>query len=834
MITKLKSSLPSTPFFLSPVLLSAALLLSACGGGSGTSTSSQTTTESTQPNQVVSSDWQDTDVLARRQNGNMRMSMQGSKLHISINNMWPKRSGKHIQVFLDIDNNPATGFRSRYNLWSQSGIDYLIQDGRIYKSQSNSSRWRWKRLDTPVNYSHDGNNISFDIEAAELDGLCNSFTAGYMSRYRNWFIHSIYPVARTLKSYRVSSCSNSVDNVAPVISLNGANPLTLALNATFNDPGATASDNVDGDISSAIETHSTVNTAVAGRYEVLYKVTDSSGNSTEKKRVVIVSEAVTPGNIVIDGNADDWAAIQPLAQTANGTLKVFDDENKLYILVEASQVGANTQIFLDSDNNAQTGFQLNTQAWDGGADYLIENQSLGRSIGNNTQWAWNFNLPANIEIAKTSNIVEYAIKKADITPLGNTLSIGYMSRNANWNINYVLPATQLSIYPLLHPGTTVNQAPTANNDHATTESNTAVNINVLNNDSDVDGDTLTISQVGTPVHGTATISGTNQIRYTPQNGFSGNDSFTYTINDGHGHTATASVNVSISPPANHAPVANNDRASTLTATAIIVNVLTNDTDTDSDTLSITHVGAAQHGVAAISSAKITYTPISGFTGTDSFNYTISDGRGGNSTATVTITVTAPPVNHAPDAVEDAPSTNFTEAITIDVLANDTDPDGDTLTVTSITQPTFGTTVLNADGTVTFDPQGNIGSITFSYTISDGRGGTDSTVVTIASSDPNDGNNAFPDIVDDHVTTKVNTPITIDVLANDSDADGDVLVLDQVDGGSHGTTTKVNGKVLYTPVAGFTGTDSFYYGVHDGHGHNGSGLVTVTVTPSTPQ
>ncbi len=826
MITnKMKTSLPLTPLFL----LSSVLLLSACGGGSSTQSSSQTPPANTQPNQVISSDWQDADVLARRQNGDMQISMQGSKLHIAINNMWPKRSGKHMQVFLDIDNNPATGFRSRYNLWSQSGIDYLIQDGHIYKSQANSSHWRWKRLDTNVNYSHDGNNISFDIETADLDGLCNSFTAGYMSRYRNWFIHSIYPVARKLKNYQVASCSNGVDDIAPVINLNGANPMTLALNATFNDPGATASDNVDGDISSTIDTQSNVNTAIAGRYEVIYKVSDSSGNTTEKKRVVIVDEAATPDNIVIDGNADDWAAIQPLAQSANGTLKVFDDESKLYILVEANQVGTNTQIFLDTDNFNHTGFKLSTQAWSGGADYLIENRSLGKAIGNTAEWAWDFNQSATLEYAKNASIVEISVNKSDIQPLSNTILLGFMSRNTDWNINYILPNTSLPSYQLRHINTN-NQAPIAVDDAITLDR--SKRFPVTDNDSDSDGDFLKIISVSAAQHGITAVAPENTVSYKPNPGFTGTDSFTYTIDDGHGHTATATVNVTVIP-GNQPPIAVDD--SVTLSSGKRIPVIDNDTDSDGDLLTIISVTPAQHGRTNVAPEnRVGYVPNPGFIGTDSFTYTIDDGHGHTATATVNVTVTAPPVNHAPDAVEDAPSTNYTEAITIDVLANDTDPDGDTLTVTSITQPTFGTTVLNANGTVTFDPQGHIGSITFSYTISDGHGGTDSTVVTIASSDPNDGNNAFPDIVNDNVTTQINTPILIDVLANDSDADGDVLVLDQVDGGSHGTTAKVNGKVLYTPVAGFTGTDSFYYGVHDGHGHNGSGLVTVTVTPSAPQ
>ena len=196
---------------------------------------------------------------------------------------------------------------------------------------------------------------------------------------------------------------------------------------------------------------------------------------------------------------------------------------------------------------------------------------------------------------------------------------------------------------------------------------------------------------------------------------------------------------------------------------------------------------------------------------------------------MTVNVTEPP-NNIPNAVEDVATVDFDKTVTVNVLANDTDSDGDTLTVQSIIQPSVGTATLNTDGSIFFDPQNNVGSISISYTVTDSRGGTDIAMLTIASTDPNDGNDSYPLITNENVSTANNAPVFIDVLANDTDADGDILVLDQVDQGEHGTTVKFNGGVRYTPNPGYIGTDIFYYGVHDGHGHNGSGFVTVTITP----
>ncbi len=152
-----------------------------------------------------------------------------------------------------------------------------------------------------------------------------------------------------------------------------------------------------------------------------------------------------------------------------------------------------------------------------------------------------------------------------------------------------------------------------------------------------------------------------------------------------------------------------------------------------------------------------------------------------------------------------------------------------MTIVSVSQPALGEASVNSDNTVSYDPQGNVGSHSFIYTVSDQHGGLSTEGVTVASVDPNDGNDSWPDVMPDTATTTQGATVFIDLLGNDTDADGDALVLDQVDTPQHGTVVKQAGGVFYTPDAGFTGTDSFYYGVHDNHGHNGSALVEVTVT-----
>jgi hypothetical protein len=163
----------------------------------------------------------------------------------------------------------------------------------------------------------------------------------------------------------------------------------------------------------------------------------------------------------------------------------------------------------------------------------------------------------------------------------------------------------------------------------------------------------------------------------------------------------------------------------------VINVLTNDTDPDSDPLSITSVTDPPHGAATNNVTSVTYTPEADYFGSDSFNYTISDGNGGSDTATVNVTVNN--INDNPDAVNDtATVVKDSGPNTINVLANDSylpDPP-ETLTITGVTQGTYGTVVNNVTS-VTYTPEVDyFGSDSFNYTISDGNGGSDTATVNV--------------------------------------------------------------------------------------------------------
>ncbi len=222
-------------------------------------------------------------------------------------------------------------------------------------------------------------------------------------------------------------------------------------------------------------------------------------------------------------------------------------------------------------------------------------------------------------------------------------------------------------------------------------------------------------------------------------------------------TATTAVNRN--------PVADDDTAATAAGTGVVVVVVANDTDPDpGDGLSVS-VATPANGTAVVNpDGTVTYTPDPGFAGDDTFTYTLSDGRGGTDTATVTVAV----ANAAPVATADDVATTADTPVTITVLANDRDPNGDPLTVTSATTPAAGgTAVVNPDGTVTYTPPpGFAGTDTFTYTVSDGAGGTATATVRV------EVPNAAPAALDDAATTPHATGVTVAVLDNDSDPNGD--------------------------------------------------------------
>ncbi len=387
--------------------------------------------------------------------------------------------------------------------------------------------------------------------------------------------------------------------------------------------------------------------------------------------------------------------------------------------------------------------------------------------------------------------------------------------------------------------TAVNDPPVANDDSTSTVEDTAVAINVLSNDTDIDGiiDPTTVVVVSGPANGTTAVDpSTGVITYTPSLGFNGVDTFTYTVNDDGGATSNqATVTITVSAR----PVAVDDTATTPENTPVGIPVTTNDFDPDGlidpGTVAIV-TGPASGSVVVNATGVVTYTPDISFVGVDTFTYTVNDNDGlVSNSATVTVTVTE--ANADPIAVDDTAITLENTSVSIPVTANDFDPDGaiDETSVAIASPPANGLTVVSVDGNtgqaiVTYTPNISfVGIDTFTYTVQDLQGAiSNQATVTVTVNEANQP----PIAVDDLATTNEDVPVVINVLTNDSDPDGslDITSVAVIGGPSNGATSvnAVTGEVTYTPNLNFNGTDVFTYTVIDDQGAL-SNPATVTVT-----
>jgi VCBS repeat-containing protein len=271
--------------------------------------------------------------------------------------------------------------------------------------------------------------------------------------------------------------------------------------------------------------------------------------------------------------------------------------------------------------------------------------------------------------------------------------------------------------------TPVNDPPVAAGDAYSTLEDIALTVlapGVLGNDNDVDGDTLTAVLVSGPAHGSLTLNANGSFIYTPSPNFNGSDAFTYKANDGSADSNVATVSLTVTP-VNDPPVANDDTASTAYQTPVTIDVLANDTDVDGDALTAILASGPANGSASCGSV-CTYTPNTGFAGSDSFTYQASDGRRLSNVATVTVTVGGAP-NLPPVASDDAYGT--TQGTTLNVaapgvLSNDSDPEAGTLTAVPVGGPASGNLTLSPDGSFSYAPDPAFtGFVTFTYQVSDG-------------------------------------------------------------------------------------------------------------------
>jgi Ca2+-binding RTX toxin-like protein len=398
--------------------------------------------------------------------------------------------------------------------------------------------------------------------------------------------------------------------------------------------------------------------------------------------------------------------------------------------------------------------------------------------------------------------------------------------------------------------TAVNDAPVAVLDTVPAfDENTSLVIDastLLANDSDVDGNTVSLIAVTGNADVTVVLDPDGMITITPRADFFGAAHFDYTLQDSQGATSISRVNLSVTS-VNSAPVAGPDSFATDEDVPIFIaatSLLSNDTDADGDTLTILRVEAASGGTAQLYPNGVEFIPRADFHGAAGFRYIISDGQGGETAAWVAVNVIS--VNDNPDARDDTYSrAGFEElrgsedqALIIqiaDLVNNDSDIEPGSLIFQTASQAVGGTLTLPGNGTIVFTPVADFwGEATFSYLIQDADGAVDAAEVTLFFQNVDD---APPVAVNDTIVAVEDTPRYIPIsalLGNDYDIDRDPIILSgfgQALGHSHGTLEQYDATtLLFTPGANATGPTRFYYTISDGIFPDTTGYILFEMQP----
>ncbi|MED4235170.1 tandem-95 repeat protein, partial [Priestia megaterium] len=425
-------------------------------------------------------------------------------------------------------------------------------------------------------------------------------------------------------------------------------------------------------------------------------------------------------------------------------------------------------------------------------------------------------LPLGTLNINQTRVLTYQVKVVgpltSISSLGNQVFINYQFESTPGNVLTGSGASPVNSV------TAINTPPTVPNYTITNPEDTVAIGTVIGND--IDGNPLTY-RIGTrPTNGIVTVNPNGQFVYTPNLNFNGTDQFTAIVDDGQGGTATSIVTI-INTPVNDNPVTQNYAVITNEDTPLIGQIQA--TDVDGNSLTFQLQSPPTNGTVTVTnSGSYIYTPNLNFNGIDQFTVLVSDGQGGTAVSTVTVTVT--PVNDAPTVPNYTFSTQEDSPVVGAIVG--TDVDGNPLSYQLQNRPTNGITVVNTNGTFSYQPNLNFnGTDQFTVLVSDGQGGTAVSTVTInviPVNDPPITSNVSFTIAED--STLINRVVAVD-------PDGDPLTFSlQTAPGNGVAAVNANGTFSYQPNLNFNGTDQFTVLVSDGQGGTAVSTVTVTVTP----
>jgi uncharacterized linocin/CFP29 family protein len=688
-------------------------------------------------------------------------------------------------------------------------------------------------------------------------------------------IKDINGLTSTPASVAVTVTSTPTPPTAVADGASLANNASATINLANNDTAGTAAINRNSILISTQPTNGTVTVGTDGNVtykhngsntttdSFAYTIKDINGLTSAAASVAVtITSTATPPTAVADAAS--------LANNASATLNLANNDTAGTAAINRNSIVISTQptngtVTVGTDGNVTYKHNGTNTTTDSFAYTIKDINGLTSAAASvsvtvapaNNQAPVAVNDTATVPEASSTNI---SILVNDTAPTGgfDNASIvftvlptqGTIVKNANGTVAYTHSGNESTsdVFRYTVKGTNgvvsneatvsititpVNDAPVATNDTASVVEGGSVNINVLGNDSDIEGgiDPTSVTIVSQPANGTIGVNTqTGVINYVHNGGLSTSDSFTYTLKDIQGlvsNVATVSITV------RKKPIANNDTLTLPRGSQGTVDVIVNDT-AQSGTVtpsSVTITNQPANGTATVlGNGQVRYQHSGTATTTDSLAYTITDSNG-NVSLPGTVSITINPVNQPPQTAPDTATVNEGESVDIPVLTNDTIAfDGlDPASVTIITAPTKGTAIVLSSGVIRYSHSGSeTTSDSLQYTVRGNNGLVSAaTRVDITITPVNDGPNA----VNDQATVQEGGLVNIPVLANDTDPDNaiDTASVVIVNTPTHGTAVLgVGGVVAYTHNGSETTTDSFTYRVSDVAG-KASNLATVSIS-----
>lgn len=445
----------------------------------------------------------------------------------------------------------------------------------------------------------------------------------------------------------------------------------------------------------------------------------------------------------------------------------------------------------------------------------------------------------------TGSLVHTGITFSYTPPVDFTGAVNFTFHVSDGTLSSSTETIDITVQP-----NNFNTAPLAYSDSFTTPEDTPI-IATLSG-YDLEGAPLTYILDTNVTQGVLMLSSTGAFTYTPTANTNGSDSFTFHVSDGVNDSLVVTGSISITA-VNDLPVANNDSATGTEDSVLVISPITNDTDVEGGALTLSTFTNGANGSVSASGNSLVYTPTANACGADSVNYSITDPLGGfSNTGIISISLTC--VNDAPIATSETVSATEDTALTIAVLANDTDVESSTLSIANLTQPGSGGTVAVVGTGVVFTPTANACSanpVTFTYQARDTALALSAvTTVTISTINcVNDtptsasasysmtGNvviNAGTMLSGGSLTGYVATSNTLIRSLASGDIEGDTVTFSGIAFPTHGTgTLSATGLFTYIPTPAYTGNDSMTFNVTDGTGTSTVYTITLVVQDPNP-